>query len=509
LRALGLRGGRMAAQVQVSGELLAAKVSRPRASVGLLVAFALFLAVLALPMPSLTPQAHRLAGIFAAVITLWVTEAIPLPITALLGPAAAVMLGVTGIREAFAPFSEPILFLFIGSFILAQGMIRHGLSERLACSILSWPAIGFRPTRVLAAYGGTAFLLSMFLSNTAVAAMLLPIGISLLAMMEAERAVSSSYGIALMLMTTYAASFGGMSTPVGTPANLITSGMIQRFLGVRITFVEWMLIAIPPALVMLVIGMLYLRFVSQSARGEVLPRWKTLRPSSRKVEGWTAAERNVVIAFVFTVTLWIVPGLLQLFLGPGHLVVTWFGRVFPESSVALLGAFLLFVLPVSPSQRATLSWGDAAQIDWGTILLLGGGLSLGNMAFSTKLAEVLGGTLAAGLPATSLLSVTWAATILGTLTAEIMSHTAASNIVIPIVIAIAQAVGVDPLAPAIAACLGTSIGLMLPVSTPPNAIVFASGRLPIRTMIRHGIMIDLFGLLLIPPMVLVLVKLVR
>ncbi len=204
-----------------------------------------------------------------------------------------------------------------------------------------------------------------------------------------------------------------------------------------------------------------------------------------------------------------IPGLLQLLLGGTHPLSLWFSRVFPESVAALLGAFLLFVLPVSAAQRSTITWTEAARIDWGTILLLGGGLSLGNMAFHTRLAEVFGQALAGMLPVSSLIAVTFVATVLGTLTAEVMSHTAASNIVIPIVIAIAQAVAVDPLPPVMAACLGTSAGLMLPVSTPPNAIVFASGRVPIRTMIRHGIVIDLFGLAVIPVTVLAMVRFVR
>ena len=197
-----------------------ARFEELRRRTGLAVGPGVLLLVLLLPMDGLSPEAHRLAAIAALVITFWVTEALPLAVTALLGPTLAVMFQVAPAREVFAPMANPIVFLFIGSFILAQGLFVHRVNERIAYSVLSLKVIRARPTRILIAYGALAAFLSAWMSNTATAAMLVPIGMSLLAFMELEGGVPRSYGTALMLMTAYGCSRGGMATPVGTPPNL-------------------------------------------------------------------------------------------------------------------------------------------------------------------------------------------------------------------------------------------------------------------------------------------------
>ena len=202
-----------------------------RRRVGIVAGPLVFLLVLAWPFVSLTPEGHRLAAVMGLVIVFWVTEALPLPVTALLGPVLAVVLQVAPVTDTFRPFASPTIFLFMGSFILAHALFVHRVNERIAYGVLSWRIIGARPTRILIAYGVLAAFLSAWMSNTATAAMLVPVGLSLVRFMESEADIPKKYGTALMLMTTYGCSRGGMSTPVGTPPNLIAIGMIDGVAG--------------------------------------------------------------------------------------------------------------------------------------------------------------------------------------------------------------------------------------------------------------------------------------
>jgi sodium-dependent dicarboxylate transporter 2/3/5 len=432
-------------------------------------------------MESLSPEAHRLGAVLVIVIIFWVTEALPLAVTALLGPVVAVMLGVAPAVQVFAPMANPIIFLFIGSFILAQALFVHRVNERIAHSVLSWKVIDGRPTRILVAYGGLAAFLSAWMSNTATAAMLVPIAISLIAFMEKEGNTPPSYGTALMLMTAYACSLGGMATPVGTPPNLIALGMLRERLDVQITFVDWMLIATP----VVVVGLQQI----------VADRKAALGP-------WKPGERNAVIACAITVCLWVGPGLLSILLGRDHAVSQMVLETMPESVAALLGVVVLFLLPINNEQRSTITWKEASRIDWGTILLFGGGLALGSLSASTGLARVMGEGITGLLSTDSVVPLTFAACLFTVVLSEAMSNTAATNIAVPIVISVAQAAGVDPIVPAIAAALSASVAIVLPVSTPPNAIVYSSGRVPITTMIRYGLLLDAVAVLVVPMLVL-------
>ena len=477
-------------------------VDRIRRKAGLILAPALFVLILALPLPGLSPEAHRLAAVMAGVITLWITESIPLPATALLGPTVAIVLGVAPARAAYAPFADPLIFLFIGSFILAQAIFVHRLNERIAYGVMSWKVIGARPTRILIAYGGIAAFISAWMSNTATAAMMLPIGLSLLAFMESESEISPRYGTALMLATAYGCSLGGMATIVGTPPNVIAAGMIREFTGTEISFVQWMLFAVPASVFMVGFLVIYMNWIGRAGVSEIPGADRIIKERMAALGPWKRGEKNVLIAFLVTVTLWVVPGLLGIVLGADHPVASMLSSAVPISVAALLGATLLFLLPVSRTERSTITWKQAANIDWGTILLFGGGLSLGQMASSTGLAEAFGLGITSLVPVESLIALTFAAAIFTTILSETMSNTAAANIAIPIIISIAQAAGVDPIPPAIAASLTASVAVMLPVSTPANAIVYSSGKVPITKMIRYGIVVDLVAIVSIPTIVL-------
>ena len=272
-----------------------ARFEARRKQVGLVLGPVVFALVLLFPFADLTPTAHRLAAVIALVIIFWVTEALPLAVTALLGPTLAVVLQVAPVGVALAPMANPIVFLFIGSFILAQALFVHRVNERIAYSVLSWKIIGARPTRILIAYGALAAFLSAWMSNTATAAMLVPpIGLSLIAFMESESDVPRSYGTTMMLMTAYGCSRGGMATPVGTPPNLITIAMLDDILGVRISFVEWMLLAVPVSLVLMGIVFVYLNWVGHTGVKEIPGADVIISERKRALGPWKPGERNAV-----------------------------------------------------------------------------------------------------------------------------------------------------------------------------------------------------------------------
>ena len=473
-----------------------------RRKVGLVAGPLAFLLVLWWPFTSLTPEGHRLAAVMGLVIVFWVTEALPLAVTALLGPTLVVMLQVAPAGLTFRPFASPTIFLFIGSFILAQALFVHRVNERVAYGVLSLRIIGAHPTRILIAYGLLAAFLSAWMSNTATTAMLVPIGLTLIRFMESEADIPKKYGTALMLMTTYCCSRGGMATPVGTPPNLIAIEVIREQLGVEITFFQWMLFSVPIVLVLLVIVSAYLSWVGRTGVREIPGIEQIIADRKRALGPWRRGEINAVIAFSVTICLWIGPGLLALVLGTDHPFVGSVTASVPSAVAALVGVVLLFLLPNSKTEHTTITWRQAAQIDWGTILLFGGGLALGALAGSTGLAAVVGEGIIRRVDVTEVVALTFAAAVFTVVLSETMSNTAATAIAIPIVISIAQAAGVNPMIPAVAAALAASVADMLPVSTPPNAIVYASGRVTITEMIKYGVLMDLIAVTLVPALVL-------
>jgi solute carrier family 13 (sodium-dependent dicarboxylate transporter), member 2/3/5 len=481
--------------------------NRRRRTVGLFLGPLVLIAILVAPIP-IPVAAHRLAGILAMMVVLWISEALPLAVTALIGPVLAILLHVAPARTAFAPFADPIIFLFIGSFMLAEAMFVHGLDRRIAFSALSWRLVGSSPTRMLIVYGGVTAAISMWISNTATTAMMFPIGLSIVAHLtkgrESERG-SREFATAMMLLAAFAASIGGIGTPIGTPPNLIGIGMLNRIAGVKITFFQWMLLGVP--IVVVLFGFLIAYFYFRTLKKLIVDTSQSVHIAEelRRLGPLNRGQRNVLIAFGVTVTLWLLPGLLAI-LGAGDTAFAkGLAAAVPESVAAICGAILLFILPIAwRARRFTLTWEEAVRIDWGIILLFGGGLSMGELAFSTGLAEAMGRGITSWLPSQSELALTVLFTAVAIVMSEAASNTASANMIVPIAIAVAQAAGVDPLQPALAATLGASMGFMMPISTPPNAIVYSSGHVPITAMMRHGVALDVAGFVVIVVLVQVL-----
>ncbi|HRP07809.1 MAG TPA: DASS family sodium-coupled anion symporter [Gemmatimonadales bacterium] len=465
----------------------------------------------------LSGPGRTLAAILAAIVVLWVTETLPLAVTALLGAVLAVVLGVAPAKQVFAHFGDPIIFLFIGSFILARAMAVHRLDQRIALGFLSMRSLSASPARLLAGVGVVTAFLSMWDSNTATTAMMLPIALGILGALHEARvaagtasgpidARSWSFATAMMLMIAYSASIGGLGTPVGSPPNLIGIGFIRNSTGVSIDFFTWMSLAVPILLVMAVVlfVMLHRLHPDRVQRGDAgdADHVEAIRQyvawERAALGGWTRGQINTLVAFGVAVILWTLPGILAVLGVADSAAGVWLQSRMPEAVAALIAAILLFVLPTGGGTApATLSWNDAASIDWGTILLFGGGLALGSLMFETGVATAIGEGLAGGLGASSTWTLTFGAIALGIVLSETTSNTASASMAVPVVIAIAQAGGVNPVPAALGACFGASFGFMLPVSTPPNAIVYGSGLVPIPRMIRAGVLFDVVGLFII------------
>ena len=470
--------------------------NRRRQAVGLIAAPLIALAILLWPT-ALPPAAQRVGAVLALMIVLWMTEALPLAVTALLGPTLCIILGVATAQVAYAPFADPVIFLFIGSFILAQGMIAHRLDRRLAFTALASAWVGSSGLRLLVAYAGVTCFLSMWMSNTATTAMMFPLGLAVLGELGRERKGDRDfqrYAMAMMLVTSFAATIGGMGTPVGTPPNLIGVGLLRTMAGINLPFTGWMIVGVP--IVIVTMASLFVWFLVPRSRGIRLgpDAVRAVANELSKLGAMTRGERNVVYAFSVTVALWVLPGVFSLALGETHASTRRLMALFPESVAAITGALLLLIIPVSwRERRFTLSWAEASRIDWGIVLLFGGGLAMGRLSDSTGLSAALGHGIAAQFPNAGVVGLTMVFTAIAVVMSETASNTAAANIIVPTAIAVSQAAGIPPLAPALGATIGASLGFMMPISTPPNAIVYSSGYIPLGAMVRNGFVLDIVG----------------
>ncbi|WP_152203204.1 SLC13 family permease [Georgenia thermotolerans] len=456
---------------------------------------------------SLDAPAQKLAGILTFVIVYWITEAIPIPVTAVLAMALVVIVDVAPAADVFALFGNSTLFVFVGGFIIAESMRKHGLDRRFAFAVLSVPGVGTSTVKVIVAFGAITALLSAFVSNTATAAMMMPIAAGIVAFLAGIMAAQSGeevdprrlrFATALMLMVAYGASVGGLLTPVGSPPNLIGRGLIEEATGQTIPFFTWMVLAFPIVLVMFVALCVILVGLNRPEASRIDGVEEYVRQERAALGPMGRGGRNTLIAFAVAVVLWVTPGAVALVTGgEGPVYETVTARL-NEGAVAIVAASLLFLLPIDFSRRQfTISWNDAARIDWGTILLFGAGITLGSLLGSTGLAKTIGGALSDTLGVSSLLGLTLLATVVAVIISETTSNTASVGVVVPIVIPLAEAAGVNPVIPAVAAIFGASFGFMLPVSTPPNAIVYGTGMVPIMKMVRSGVVFDVIGIVLI------------
>ncbi len=490
-----------------------ARFERWRKRAGFFFAPFAFLLIYFAPL-NLKPEAHSLAAIIAVVIILWICESLPMPVTALIGAALCVLFRVADAKTVFAPFADPLMFLFIGSFILARAIFLHDLDKRFAFGVLSLKWIGARPSRILFAFGATTAFASAWISNTATTAMMFAIGMSIITFLfkhekDSGVKINRNYATAMMLITSFAASIGGLATPIGTPPNVIGLGFIRQILGAEISFFKWMMIGAPIVIVLYLFLYFYLNFLAPAGVKEIPGSAEMIRREKAELGAWTRAQKSTVFAFLTAITLWIFSGLIALFAGETSAIYKAVNSRLPEAVGAIVGAVLLFVLPGNNAGEKAITWSEAVKIDWGVILLYGGGFALGVLSFQTGLAESIGRNLTALLPLSGEFGLLVASVLVAVLISETTSNTASANMVVPVVIAIAQTQGANPLIPALGATFGASLGFMLPVSTPCNAIVYGSGYIPLMKMVKYGILLDIFGAIVIIVMLSLLAPFLR
>lgn len=491
-----------------------AKFEKWRNRAGFVLAPLAFLIIYFLPFESLKPEAHSLAAVVSAIIILWICESLPMPVTALIGAALCVVLKVADAKTVFAPFADPLMFLFIGSFILARAIFLHDLDKRFAYGVLSIKWVGARPSRILFAFGAVTAFISAWISNTATTAMMFAIGLSILAFLfkhekETGVKISRGYATALMLITSFAASIGGLATPIGTPPNVIGLGFIRQILGAEISFFKWMMLGVPVVVILYIFLYFYLNLLSPAGVKEIPGSAEMIQREKAELGKWTRAQKSTVIAFSTAVFLWIFSGLIALVAGETSAVYKAINSRLPEAVGAVAGAVLLFLLPGNKSGEKAITWSEAVKIDWGVVLLYGGGFALGVLSFQTGLAETLGKNLTALIPLSGEFGLLVASVLVAVLLSETTSNTASANMVVPVVIAIAQTQNVNPLIPALGATFGASLGFMLPVSTPCNAIVYGSGYIPLMKMVKYGIILDIVGTIVIIAMLSLLAPFLR
>lgn len=472
------------------------------------------------PISGLTPEAHKLLAIMTLVAMWWITEPIPIPVTSLLGPTLCVVLDVVKMKEAFAAFANPMIFLFMGGFIIAKAMMVNGVDKRIAYGIMSMKWVGDNPKRIFLAIGLACALCSGWISNTATAAMMFPIALGLLEAIREMMAAngktvnlsSYKYATGLMLMTAYACSIGGVLTPIGTPPNIIMLGFLSEMSNIHVSFFQWMVWGFVAMVFYFIIAYVVLSRMFPADVKHIEGARQFIETKVMELGTWTRAQKNTMIAFGTAVVLWVAPGVMSITLGTESEALNTYNRLFPEAIAAMVGALLLFFLPVDlKKHKMTLDWKDAvAGVEWGTLLLFGGGLAMGGMMYTTGLSEWIGNQIIAlmgGEPSELLLVAVFC--VMALLLSELTSHTAATNMIGPLAIGAAVSAGFSPVPVAVGVALSASLGFMLPVSTPPNAIVYASGYIPITKMIKTGVYIDFIGIAIVTiPVALYLVKLI-
>jgi sodium-dependent dicarboxylate transporter 2/3/5 len=449
--------------------------------------------VFALIDPSeLAPAGRATAAVAAWMAAWWLTEAVPLAATAMLPLALFPLLGVGDARETAAPYASSIIFLFLGGFLIGIAMQRWGLHRRMALLVLG--LAGNRTRWLIGAFMLSTALLSMWISNTATVIMLLPIAVSLLDTVRGGDGApalpgSERLGAALMLGVAYAASIGGVATLVGTPPNLILAAFLRERFGVEVSMLEWLAVGLPFTTIMLPLAWLYVTRVVARGAPSRLPGSRALFAEQRRALGpMSVAERVVLGVFLAAVCGWV--------LRPQIVAITGLEGL-GDPVVAMAAALALFAIPVRLRPWTfALDWPSAKGLPWDILLLFGGGLTLAAAIARHGVDGYLGAGIAALGGAPVLVVVLALASTVVFLT-EITSNTAVTATLLPVVAATAAALGLAPAPLLVVVALSASCAFMLPVATPPNAIVFSSGHVTIAQMARAGLALNLLCIALV------------
>lgn len=436
--------------------------------------------------------ANRAVAVAVLMISWWVLEALPMPAVALVPLVLLPLLKVSSIEEISKSYSNPVIFLFMGGFMIGLAIEKWNLHKRIALQIVRQTGTG--GNRIILGFIIATGFLSMWLSNTATTMMMFPIALSVIAVMkeyEQPGANMQNFALVLMLVIAYSSNIGGMATIIGTPPNVAFAGFIEKKYGYTIAFVDWMLVCTPLAILLL--ASLYFVLTqwmfpnriknSKEASSFIDDELKTLGPVS-------SAEQKVLVVFILTALLWITKDIINR--------QPYFKL--DDNMIAVFGALLLFAIPSHKDeegkQRMILEWSDTSKMAWGILLLFGGGIALANSLEKVGVMTLLGNSLAGFSSGNSLLLV-FIITVLSIFLSEVMSNVAQVIVFSPVLAALADALHLDPLLLGIPMTLAASAASMLPMGTPPNAIVFSSGHIKLKDMLKAGIALNIISIIII------------
>ena len=447
----------------------------------------LFFLILLIPFESLTPAAWKVIAVATWMVIWWISEAIPIPATALLPVVLFPVLEIFPVGEATAPYASPIIFLFLGGFLIAIALERHKLQERIALKLIK--LTGTKPGGIIAGFMASTAALSMWISNTATALMMMPIAISVIHLFYRDGKVNKAekaFSLVLLLSIAYSANIGGMATIIGTPPNVVLVGLVQQILGKQLSFSQWLIMGVPLVVVLLIITFFLLKIIYPYKSVGKMEDAKDLIDEKLQALGQlTTGEKLVLTIFSLTAFSWIFSTQLnQLLPVP----------VLNDSVIAMGGGLLMFMVPLSFSQKTfVLPWDDAERLPWGILILFGGGLSLAKALEKVEIVQMISDAVThyQGVPYWLIIIILTTLVIFMT---EVMSNTALATIMIPVVISIGQGLNIDPLLLAIPVALAASCAFMMPVATPPNAIVFSSGHIRMKEMTRAGIFLNVISI---------------
>lgn len=473
----------------------------PRQWMGLFLGPALFVLMLVAPAPNgMSLEAQKMAAVALLMATWWMCESIPIPITSLLPIPLFPLLGIMHTKKAAAPYASHLIFLFMGGFMIALAMQRWHLHRRIAMNIVR--AVGFSPGRLIFGFMVATATLSAFVSNTATAVMMMPIGLAIIDHVVREGKKEGldkeidftpeqfAFGLNLMLGIAYAASIGGMATLIGTPPNTVLAGYLTKAFGYEISFVQWLKVGVPLVVIMLPLTWLWLTRIANPLKLKKVPGGAELiEEELRDMGPMSAGERYTLIVFLLTACGWIFRKKLGI-LFPDPKLVT-------DAAIAMTGATVLFLIPINLKRSLfVMDWHWASKLPWGVLILFGGGLSMASGFKATGLANWIGQQVSHLDQAPILLLIFAVAALIIFLT-ELTSNTATSAMAMPLLAAVAVGLGQSPLLLCIPAAIAASCAFMLPVATPPNAIVYGSGYVTIPQMVRSGMGLNIISILMV------------
>jgi sodium-dependent dicarboxylate transporter 2/3/5 len=459
---------------------------------GFWIGLLLFFSIVLNPTPeSLSTEGWHVAAVALLMAAWWGTEAVPLPVTALIPLAALPLLQVSSLKETAISYANPHIFLFLGGFILALAIQRSGLHKRLALSVVS--KVNASAGSIVGTFMCISFFISMWVMNTSTTLMLLPICLAICVnIKETLPGLSNkqikNFEIALFLGIAYASSIGGMSSLIGTAPNIVFAGFMQENFNIDISFLDWMKIALPIGLIMLVASFIILTKIIYPSTFEINAATKNkIKKSLEELGKISRDEKKVFIIFLIAASLWI---------GRPYLKYHEMLLGLTDAGIAILAAIILFILPSDNKKSNLLEWDETKKLPWGLLLLFGGGLSLASSISSSGLGQWLGTSFSLLVELKPWLIILLITTFIVFLT-ELTSNTATTSTFLPIATSIAVAISVAPISIAIPLVMASSLAFMLPVATPPNAIVYGSGKITIANMIKAGFILNLIGILII------------